>query len=75
MEFAEVTVKESPGLCRCCLSEGCYKDLGSEYSWMNDTEVYADMLLDCFDVGVSYCFTIPVSLTEITVKLVDSWLY
>ncbi|KOB78853.1 Uncharacterized protein OBRU01_01354, partial [Operophtera brumata] len=51
MEFADVTVKESPGLCRCCLSEGCYKDLGTEYLWMNDTEVYADMLLDCFDIG------------------------
>lgn len=49
----DVSVKESPGLCRCCLSEGCYKDLGSEYSWMNDTEIYADMLLDCFDIGVS----------------------
>lgn len=53
MEFDEIVVKESPGLCRCCLSEGCYKDLGSEYTWMNETEVYADMLLECFDIGVS----------------------
>lgn len=52
MEFDEVVVKESPGLCRCCLSEGCYKDLGSEYSWMGDTEIYADMLLECFDLSV-----------------------
>ncbi|XP_048485637.1 zinc finger protein 569 isoform X2 [Plutella xylostella] len=53
MDFDEVVVKESPGLCRCCLSEGCYKDLGSEYSWMGDTEIYADMLLECFDIGIS----------------------
>ena len=53
MEFDEIVVKESPGLCRCCLSEGCYKDLGTEYTWMNETEVYADMLLECFDISVS----------------------
>lgn len=54
MEFDEIVVKESPGLCRCCLSEGCYKDLGTEYTWMNETEVYADMLLECFDISVSF---------------------
>lgn len=54
MEFDEIVVKESPGLCRCCLSEGCYKDMGTEYTWMNENEVYADMLLECFDIGVSF---------------------
>ncbi|XP_047542073.1 zinc finger protein 596-like isoform X9 [Vanessa atalanta] len=53
MEFDEIVVKESPGLCRCCLSEGCYKDLGTEYAWMDETEVYADMLLECFDISIS----------------------
>ncbi|KAJ8705663.1 hypothetical protein PYW08_012709 [Mythimna loreyi] len=53
MEFDEIVVKESPGLCRCCLSEGCYKDLGTEYNWMNETEVYADMLLECFDISIT----------------------
>ncbi|XP_050559439.1 zinc finger protein 62 isoform X5 [Spodoptera frugiperda] len=53
MEFNEIVVKESPGLCRCCLSEGCYKDLGTEYTWMNETEVYADMLLECFDISIT----------------------
>ncbi|XP_063544143.1 zinc finger protein 160-like isoform X2 [Cydia strobilella] len=53
MDFDEIVVKESPGLCRCCLSEGCYKDLGSEYSWMSETEIYADMLLECFDISIS----------------------
>ncbi|KAG6460263.1 hypothetical protein O3G_MSEX011870 [Manduca sexta] len=53
MEFDEIVVKESPGLCRCCLSEGCYKDLGSEYTWMNDNEIYADMLLECFDISIT----------------------
>ncbi|KAM3957676.1 zinc finger Y-chromosomal protein 1-like [Aphomia sociella] len=53
MEFDDIVVKESPGLCRCCLSEGCYKDLGKEYTWMNENEVYADMLLECFDISIS----------------------
>ncbi|XP_028041254.1 zinc finger protein 26-like isoform X2 [Bombyx mandarina] len=53
MEFDDIVVKENPGLCRCCLSEGCYKDLGSEYTWMNENEVYADMLLECFDISIS----------------------
>lgn len=53
MSFDEIVVKESPGLCRCCLSEGCYKDMGTDYSWMSEREVYADMLLECFDISVS----------------------
>ncbi|CAK1550193.1 unnamed protein product [Leptosia nina] len=53
MEFDDVVVKENPGLCRCCLSEGCYKELGSEYIWMGENEVYADMLLECFDISIS----------------------
>lgn len=54
MSFDEIVVKESPGLCRCCLSEGCYKDMGTDYSWMSEREVYADMLLECFDISVSF---------------------
>ncbi|CAH2234264.1 jg14219 [Pararge aegeria aegeria] len=53
MEFDDIVVKETPGLCRCCLSEGCYKDLSTEYTWMDDQEIYADMLLECFDISIS----------------------
>ncbi|XP_034838292.1 zinc finger protein 728-like isoform X2 [Maniola hyperantus] len=53
MEFDEIVVKETPGLCRCCLSEGCYKDLSTEYTWMEEQEIYADMLLECFDISIS----------------------
>ncbi|XP_075989334.1 uncharacterized protein LOC142985191 isoform X8 [Anticarsia gemmatalis] len=53
MDFEQIVVKEGPGLCRCCLTEGCYKDLGKEYTWMNETEVYADMLLECFDISIT----------------------
>lgn len=53
MEFHEIVVKDTPGLCRCCLSEGCYKDLSTEYTWMDEQEIYADMLLECFDISVS----------------------
>lgn len=49
----DASVKDSPGLCRCCFSEGCYKDLSTAYAWMGDTEIYADMLLECFDISVS----------------------
>ncbi|XP_064293055.1 zinc finger protein Xfin-like isoform X3 [Plodia interpunctella] len=37
-------------LCRCCASEGTFKDLSTKYHWMGEVEIYADMLKDCFDV-------------------------
>ncbi|GBP42757.1 Zinc finger protein 425 [Eumeta japonica] len=53
MEFEGIIVKDNPGLCRCCLSEGCYKDLSTEYIWMGESEVYADLLMECFDISIS----------------------
>ncbi|XP_064293054.1 zinc finger protein 569-like isoform X2 [Plodia interpunctella] len=40
-------------LCRCCASEGTFKDLSTKYHWMGEVEIYADMLKDCFDVHLS----------------------
>lgn len=41
------------GLCRCCHSEGFFKDLGACFSFEGDDKIYADMLKDCFDLNVS----------------------
>uniref|UniRef100_A0A1E1WMC2 ZAD domain-containing protein n=1 Tax=Pectinophora gossypiella TaxID=13191 RepID=A0A1E1WMC2_PECGO len=38
------------GMCRCCASEGTFKDLKSAYQWMGDEEVYSEMLRECFDI-------------------------
>lgn len=41
------------GMCRCCASEGTFKDVTTRYQWMGEEEVYADMLRECFDITVS----------------------
>ena len=41
------------GICRCCASEGSFKDFLTSYHWMGEEEVYADMLKDCFSISVS----------------------
>lgn len=47
----ETSVNHS--MCRCCASEGAFKDVKSTYHWMGEEEIYADMLRDCFDINVS----------------------
>ncbi|XP_045489759.1 zinc finger protein 62 homolog isoform X7 [Pieris rapae] len=49
--------RPGPTVCRCCLSEGCYKDISTEYFWMGKKEVYADMLSDTFDLSIQYAPT------------------
>ncbi|XP_052745572.1 PR domain zinc finger protein 5 isoform X25 [Bicyclus anynana] len=46
--------RPGPTVCRCCLSEGCYKDISTEYFWMGKREVYSEMLSDTFDLSISY---------------------
>ncbi|XP_037299503.1 zinc finger protein 260 isoform X18 [Manduca sexta] len=46
--------RPGPSVCRCCLAEGCYKDISTEYFWMGKREVYADMLSDTFSVSIAY---------------------
>lgn len=41
-------------MCRCCASEGTFKDVKTAYHWMGEQEIYSDMLRDCFDVAVSF---------------------
>lgn len=50
----EMTNTLHSGMCRCCASEGTFKDIKTKYHWMGEEEVYADMLSDCFDIKVSY---------------------
>ncbi|XP_037299022.1 zinc finger protein 652 isoform X10 [Manduca sexta] len=40
-------------MCRCCASEGAFKDIKTTYRWMGEDEVYGDMLKDCFDITLS----------------------
>ncbi|XP_045530172.1 zinc finger protein 431-like isoform X1 [Pieris brassicae] len=49
--------RPGPTVCRCCLSEGCYKDISTEYFWMGKKEVYADMLSDTFNLSIQYAPT------------------
>ncbi|XP_061385106.1 zinc finger protein 564-like isoform X1 [Danaus plexippus] len=43
----------SDGMCRCCASEGSFKDFQTTYHWMGEEEVYSKMLKDCFDITLS----------------------
>lgn len=40
-------------ICRCCSNEGMFKDLKTQYKWMDQEEVYSDILKECFNVEVS----------------------
>ncbi|XP_047542217.1 oocyte zinc finger protein XlCOF6-like isoform X8 [Vanessa atalanta] len=46
--------RPGPTVCRCCLTEGCYKDISTEYFWMGKREVYAEMLSETFDLSIAY---------------------
>ncbi|CAK1587541.1 unnamed protein product, partial [Parnassius mnemosyne] len=46
--------RPGPTVCRCCLAEGCYKDISTEYFWMGKREVYAEMLAETFDLSIAY---------------------
>ncbi|XP_075989119.1 uncharacterized protein LOC142985076 isoform X4 [Anticarsia gemmatalis] len=46
--------RPGPTVCRCCLTEGCYKDISTEYFWMGKREVYSEMLSDTFNVTIAY---------------------
>ncbi|KAL0853015.1 hypothetical protein ABMA27_012796 [Loxostege sticticalis] len=44
---------EIENLCRCCLSQGAHKDLDATHVWMDKTEIYSEMLNDCFNIVLS----------------------
>ncbi|XP_059056412.1 zinc finger protein 91-like isoform X4 [Achroia grisella] len=41
------------GMCRCCASEGTFKNLSNAYQWMGQEEIYSDMLKECFDISLT----------------------
>ncbi|CAG5057390.1 unnamed protein product [Parnassius apollo] len=41
-------------VCRCCLAEGCYKDISTEYFISGKKEVYEEILKDVFNLEISY---------------------
>ncbi|XP_034838123.1 zinc finger protein 260-like isoform X23 [Maniola hyperantus] len=43
----------SDGMCRCCATEGSFKDFQVAYQWMGVEEIYGNMLKDCFDITLS----------------------
>ncbi|XP_050559504.1 zinc finger protein 37 homolog [Spodoptera frugiperda] len=43
-----------PALCRCCRAIKKCRILTAEYTWMEQKEVYADMIMDCFGILLSH---------------------
>ncbi|XP_039762339.1 zinc finger protein 25-like isoform X1 [Pararge aegeria] len=43
-----------PALCRCCRAIKKCRLLTAEYIWMEQKEVYADMIMDCFGILLSH---------------------
>ncbi|CAG9789641.1 unnamed protein product [Diatraea saccharalis] len=43
-----------PALCRCCRAIKKCRILTVEYTWMDNKEVYADMVMDCFGILLSH---------------------
>lgn len=43
-------------LCRCCHTEGSFKNLAEPCIEMGEEEIYCDMLRDSFDIDVSTLF-------------------
>ncbi|KAM3957600.1 zinc finger Y-chromosomal protein 1 [Aphomia sociella] len=54
MAAKSIEWRPGPTVCRCCLAEGCYKDISTEYFWMGKREVYAEMLSETFSVSIAY---------------------
>lgn len=46
----------SDGMCRCCATEGSFKDFQVPYLWMGAEEIYGNMLKECFDLTVSFSY-------------------
>ncbi|KAI5631823.1 zinc-finger associated domain (zf-AD) domain-containing protein [Phthorimaea operculella] len=44
--------QKNNGMCRCCASEGTFKDVKTSYQWMGEEEIYADMLRECLDISL-----------------------
>ncbi|KAL0808649.1 hypothetical protein ABMA28_013087 [Loxostege sticticalis] len=40
-------------VCRCCLTDGCYKDITNEYFYGGENEIYSKMLRDTFNLTIS----------------------
>ncbi|KAH9635149.1 hypothetical protein HF086_009489 [Spodoptera exigua] len=59
---------EVVGVCRCCLTQGLNKDLHSIYHWLDKKEIYAEMLLECFNIVVSSQFKFCTKIVEVKVE-------
>lgn len=53
---SELELNKPFNICRCCLAEGCYKDISTNYYLLGELEVYENILKDTFNVCVSNFF-------------------
>ncbi|KAI5635005.1 zinc-finger associated domain (zf-AD) domain-containing protein [Phthorimaea operculella] len=54
MDSVTKTSANGENICRCCLVEGCYKDIHTEYYYSGRREVYEEMLSYTFDIQIPY---------------------
>ncbi|KAJ2939887.1 hypothetical protein O0L34_g6587 [Tuta absoluta] len=59
---------EDPKPCRCCLAQGLHKDLNTTYFWLDQKEIYANMLQECFNIVLSASPQNGSGICEICVK-------
>ncbi|XP_073964218.1 uncharacterized protein isoform X2 [Choristoneura fumiferana] len=46
--------KPSPNICQCCLADGCYKDISSEYYFSGENEVYEEILKETLNIQLPH---------------------
>ncbi|XP_061725545.1 zinc finger protein 728-like isoform X24 [Cydia pomonella] len=45
--------KPTPNICRCCLTDGCYKNISAAYYFSGEKEVYEEMLKETLHIQIS----------------------
>lgn len=47
------TLSLESDLCRCCHSQGGFNNLAIPQNYLEEVEIYSDMIKDCFNIEVS----------------------
>lgn len=63
---------EVVGVCRCCLAQGTNKDLHSIYHWLDKKEIYAEMLMECFNIVLTPSNIKPAGICDECIKSLRS---
>ncbi|XP_048003239.1 zinc finger protein 728-like [Leguminivora glycinivorella] len=56
--------KPTPNICRCCLADGCYKNISSPYYFSGENEVYEEMLKETLDIQISDQYSVNQLICE-----------